>query len=90
MASQHEATPDFERRRERLFRELRDRKVGNLLVTCPYYVTYLTGFTGEDSFLLVSEDSTYLISDSRYDEQISEEDTNYPLFFLITRTHVPT
>lgn len=73
MANQQEATPDFERRRERLFRELRERKVGNLLVTCPYNVTYLTGFTGEDSFLFVSEDCTYLISDSRYDEQIGEE-----------------
>jgi Xaa-Pro aminopeptidase len=45
----------------------------NLLVTSPHNVTYLTGFTGEDSFLFVTQDSDFLLSDARYDQQIGEE-----------------
>ncbi|MFN7732636.1 MAG: aminopeptidase P family protein [Pirellula sp.] len=71
--------PDFARRRERLLRELRARKAKNLLVTCPYNVTYLTGFKGEDSFLFISGDTTFLLSDGRYDEQIRDECPDLPL-----------
>lgn len=74
-----ETTPDYERRRERLLRELKDRKAKNLLVTCPHNVTYLTGFTGEDSFLFVSDACTFLISDGRYDEQIRDECPDLPM-----------
>jgi Xaa-Pro aminopeptidase len=43
------------------------------LVTSPVNVRYLTGFTGEDSFLLVGRGVTVLISDSRFETQIPEE-----------------
>jgi Xaa-Pro aminopeptidase len=43
------------------------------LVTSPVNVRYLTGFTGEDSFLLVGRDATVLVSDSRFETQIPEE-----------------
>lgn len=36
-------------------------------------VTYLTGFTGDDSYLLVTPDTEILFSDSRYTVQIQEE-----------------
>lgn len=44
-----------------------------LLVTNHYNVTYLTGFTGEDSYLLVTADSATLITDSRFTTQLAEE-----------------
>ena len=65
--------PDFDRRRERLFRELRQHKLPNLLVTCPYNVTYLTGFTGEDSYLFANQDKATILSDARYEEQLQQE-----------------
>ena len=43
------------------------------MVTSPVNVRYLTGFTGEDSFLLVGRGVTVLISDSRFETQIPEE-----------------
>ncbi len=72
--------PDFGKRRERLFRELKERKLPNLLVTCPHNVTYLTGFTGEDSYLFVIQDGITILSDARYEEQLQEECPHDPAF----------
>lgn len=55
------------------------RRGGNaLLVTNFTNVTYLTGFTGDDSYLLISSDGDLLLSDPRYEEQIDEECTSQP------------
>jgi Xaa-Pro aminopeptidase len=65
--------PDYSRRRERFFRELRDRKLPNLLVSSPHNVSYLTGFSGEDSFLYAEEGEFTILSDARYEEQLQQE-----------------
>lgn len=65
--------PDFERRRQRLRRRLRRARVPGLLVTDFTNVTYLTGFTGDDSYLLITDHETLLLSDSRFTQQLSEE-----------------
>ncbi len=44
-----------------------------LLVTNFPDVSYLTGFEGDDSYALITHDQTFLISDSRYQEQITRE-----------------
>ena len=44
-----------------------------LLVTNPLNVTYLTGFTGEASYLIVTPKKTLLISDGRFADQLKEE-----------------
>lgn len=44
-----------------------------LLVTDFTNVTYLTGFTGDDSYLLIRGDGETIISDPRYTTQLSEE-----------------
>lgn len=69
------ATPQkyCERRRNKLRRWLRKQSAEALLVTNFSNVSYLTGFTGDDSYLLVRSDGDVLISDSRYTEQLSEE-----------------
>ncbi|GAB6165843.1 Xaa-Pro peptidase family protein [Thermostilla marina] len=61
------------RRRNNLRKALAKAKVDAILVTNFSNVTYLTGFTGDDSFLLVGADGDVIISDSRYTEQIEEE-----------------
>ncbi len=63
----------FTQRRDRLRRILKKRSLPGLLVTKPQNVTYLTGFSGEDSFLLVWHQGELLISDSRFTLQIAEE-----------------
>src|SRR5580693_1260015 len=60
-------------RRDRLLRQLKSTGADALLVTSPINVRYLTGFTGEDSFLLLARGLTVLISDSRFETQIKEE-----------------
>lgn len=63
----------FAARRDRLLRRIKTAGVDALLVTSPFNVRYLTGFTGEDSNLLVGPSLTVLLSDSRFETQLSDE-----------------
>ncbi len=64
---------DFETRREKVRKAMRKLGVEALLVTDYTNVTYLTGFTGEDSFLLLREEGETLLTDGRFTTQLSEE-----------------
>jgi len=64
---------DYEKRRRKLRRSLKKAGFEALLVTDFTNVTYLTGFTGDDSYLLVRQDGEVLLSDGRYTTQISQE-----------------
>lgn len=61
------------RRIAKLRRRIRSFKADSALITNFTNVTYLTGFTGDDSYLLVSRDEAILISDPRYTTQAEEE-----------------
>lgn len=63
----------FEERRQRLVGLLNDAGADALLVTNFTNVTYLTGFSGDDSYLLVSPRETVIVSDFRYVEQLAGE-----------------
>ena len=63
----------FAARRDRLIRRLRKTGAEALLVTNETNVTYLTGFSGDSSYLLIGPGQTLLLSDSRYTTQIEEE-----------------
>ncbi|MFA5783412.1 MAG: Xaa-Pro peptidase family protein [Phycisphaerae bacterium] len=54
-------------------RRMKTGGISALLLTSPANVTYLSGFLGEDSWLLVVANSAYLITDSRYTEQAHKE-----------------
>lgn len=60
-------------RRSRLVSAVKKAGVDALLVSHPQNVTYLTGFTGDSSHLLVGPGRTLMISDSRFDTQLNEE-----------------
>ena len=64
---------DFQARRDRLRKALKKAKIDALLVTDFTNVTYLTGFTGDDSYLLVRRDGETVLSDPRYITQLGEE-----------------
>ncbi|HYO26004.1 MAG TPA: Xaa-Pro peptidase family protein [Lacipirellulaceae bacterium] len=60
-------------RRNKLRRQLKQQGLDALLVTNFVNVTYLSGFTGDDSFLLLTAKDDILISDQRYTTQLEEE-----------------
>lgn len=53
--------------------ELRKRRLDGLLVNDPIDVGYLAGFTGEDSWVLVSAGRGWLLTDFRFQEQAQRE-----------------
>jgi Xaa-Pro aminopeptidase len=63
----------YRQRRQQLRRFIRKSQADALLVTNFTNVTYLTGFTGDDSYLLVMRHGEVLISDPRYTTQLAEE-----------------
>src|SRR5271165_1087590 len=64
---------DHAGRREKLRKLLKKTGAEALLVTSFPNVTYLTGFTGDSSYLLLTQENQILISDGRYLTQIEEE-----------------
>lgn len=60
-------------RRRALLKQLTDADVQALLITNETNVTYLTGFTGDSSWLIVGKGKSLLISDGRYTTQIEEQ-----------------
>ncbi len=64
---------NFLKRRDRLRKSLRQHGASAVLVTNSTNVRYLTGFTGDDSYVLISGDGDLLLSDPRFEEQIEEE-----------------
>ncbi|MDB5312433.1 MAG: putative peptidase [Gemmataceae bacterium] len=62
-------------RRQTLIRGLKKDKDGldAVLITSPVNVTYLTGFTGEASYLVLTPKTAVLVSDQRFEVQVREE-----------------
>ncbi|AGB18902.1 M24 family metallopeptidase [Thermoanaerobacterium thermosaccharolyticum] len=54
-------------------RLLIEKELDGFIVFKPVNVTYLTGFTGDDSIAIISLNESYFITDSRYTEQASHE-----------------
>src|SRR5204863_6045645 len=63
----------FALRRESLARLLETEAVDAFLITNPINVSYLTGFSGDSSYLILGKARAILVSDARYTEQIGEE-----------------
>jgi Xaa-Pro aminopeptidase len=58
---------------DRVRSRLRNEGLDALLVSSPSNVSYLTGFSGDSSYLLVGREKTVLLSDGRFAEQIRQE-----------------
>ncbi len=61
------------RRIRRIRRQLNNKRISCLLLTKPANVTYVTGFSGDDSWAVVTGRVVYLLTDSRYTEQAKGE-----------------
>ncbi len=66
----------FIQRRDKLVRRFAEEGIDTLLITSLANVTYLTGFTGDSSFLVLTKDRAILVSDPRYTQQIVDECRN--------------
>jgi Xaa-Pro aminopeptidase len=64
---------EFQNRRHRAATELAAQKVDAFLVTAPSNVRYLTGYTGSNGVLLLSEEKTWFFTDPRYTLQARKE-----------------
>ena len=65
---------------DKLRQELQRRQLDAFLLTRPENIRYFSGFTGgRDASLLVSAEHHYIITDSRYYEQVARESTNWEL-----------
>ncbi|MDR1960402.1 MAG: Xaa-Pro peptidase family protein [Planctomycetaceae bacterium] len=63
----------FQLRRNNLRSLLKKEGINAVLVTNFVNVSYLTGFSGDDSYLLLAGNEEILLSDFRYEEQIAGE-----------------
>ena len=61
----------IEQRQARLDEVLREEGLDALLISSPVNVTYLTGFSGESSYLVLTRERPILVSDFRFTEQIA-------------------
>ena len=60
-------------RRERLRQDLKADRLDALLVSSVTNVSYLTGFTGDSSVLLVDRQKDLILSDGRFTTQLQQE-----------------
>lgn len=79
----------FLARRTKLNQAIRKADIPALLVTNPRNVSYLTGFTGEDSCLLIGPGLTHLFSDSRFETQLQDECPGLPVEIRTSRRLMP-
>jgi Xaa-Pro aminopeptidase len=66
-------SPLIANRLKRFRGKMKSKKVGAFLVSKPMDYFYLTGFTGEDSAVLITGREVHAISDGRFDEAINQE-----------------
>ena len=67
------SAPNYSSRRSKLLKSLKASNIDSLLVTGLSNVRYLTGFTGDSSWLFLSQSATVILSDSRYETQLADE-----------------
>jgi len=79
----------FAIRREKLVKSISKLGLDGILITNPVNVTYLTGFTGEDSYLACGPKQAVLISDGRFTLQIREECPDVEAFIRPTTVRMP-
>src|ERR1051326_7006941 len=60
-------------RRQPLAQDPPQEGLDALLLTHPINVTYLTGFSGDSSALILGRQRTLLVSDARFTEQLAAE-----------------
>jgi Xaa-Pro aminopeptidase len=58
---------------EKLISYLNENKIGGFFIARPQNVRYISGYTGEDSYLFITDSEKFFITDPRYTEQAQNE-----------------
>lgn len=72
-------------RRQKLTHAIRKAGLSALLINNSKNVTYLTGFTGEDSYLIIGPGLVQIFSDSRFETQLQIECPGIPALIRTSR-----
>lgn len=64
---------------EKIAEYLEKQQLGGFFISRPVNVKYVSGYTGEDSYLFLTPEKKYFITDPRYTEQVSYECPDYIL-----------
>lgn len=77
---------NFKKRREALKEYMQTVFVDAFLITDKYNLYYFTGFTGDDGIGLITESGDYIITDSRFEQQLIVN--NPDIDHVITRNYL--
>lgn len=77
---------DYRKRLRSLRVELKKKGLDAFLVTNNANVTYLSGFTGTDSLLLITPDSQFFLTDSRYTEEARDHIKAFVIVEVVSST----
>jgi Xaa-Pro aminopeptidase len=64
---------------EKLISYLNENKIGGFFIARPQNVRYMSGYTGEDSYLFITDSEKFFITDPRYTEQAQQECPDYTI-----------
>lgn len=78
---------DFRKRLKDLRAELKTKQIDSLLVTSESNVTYLSGFTGNDSLLFITPDSQFFLTDSRYTQEAKDSVKGFTIVEITSSTY---
>ncbi|MDO8536181.1 MAG: Xaa-Pro peptidase family protein [Candidatus Omnitrophota bacterium] len=78
---------DHKLRVKKLRAELKRRGIGSVLVTNESNVRYLTGFKGGDSLVVITPDSQFFLTDSRYAEEAKDSVSGFTIVEVTTSTY---
>jgi Xaa-Pro aminopeptidase len=78
---------DFAKRLKNLRVELKKKAIESLLVSNESNVTYLSGFTGNDSVLLITGDSQFFLTDSRYTQEAKDSVRGFAVMEVTSSTY---
>jgi len=70
---------NYARRQQRVCALIKKENLDGLLITTEENVRYLSGFTGEDSSILLTRDGGRFFTDGRYRDQASQEVVGLPI-----------
>lgn len=72
----------------KLLVRLEQMSLDSFMVTDPVNIFYLSGFTGDAGVLLLTNEEQYLITDSRFEQQVQKELTGWKI--MISRDYIGT
>jgi Xaa-Pro aminopeptidase len=70
----------METRIEKLRKMMTEQHLDAMLITTPYNLHYITGFTGTEGMAIITLDKQFFVTDSRYTQQVASEAPDFELW----------